>query len=192
VADAEQYTATYSDGASIVIVAPKAPKKGYHYHTVKEAADAATYLPAKSRSLVKRIVLNPADNPDDSKWAVVYNDPDFHSYMTAGADGQVTIYPDKAEPMPGAGVMRGSLIHETGHTWSYQNWGTNTKEGKWVDWQAAMNRDRTSVSGYAMKSISEDVAETVQVYGSTKGKPKYDEYKAIVPNRLAMLEKEIG
>ena len=192
VADAEQYTATYSDGAGIVIVAPKAPRKRYHLHTVQQSADAATFLPAKNRALVKRIVLNPVDNPDDPTWAAAYGEPDFHSYMSAGADGVVTIYPDEAEPMPGAGAMRGTMIHETGHTWSYQEWGTNTNEGKWRDWQAAMALDKTSVSGYAQNSIDEDVAETVQVYCSTKGKPKYDEYKAIVPHRLAMLEEEMA
>jgi hypothetical protein len=48
-----------------------------------------------------------------------------------------------------------------------------------------------SVSGYAMADIAEDVAETVKVYGSTKGTPKFDEYKRMVPARFAMLEKEM-
>ncbi len=43
-----------------------------------------------------------------------------------------------------------------------------------------------------MNDIAEDVAEAVRVYGSTKGAPKYKEYKAIIPNRLAILERELG
>ena len=88
--------------------------------------------------------------------------------------------------------MPGTMIHET---WSHlvlQNPGTDTAKGKWSTWKEAMEVDKVSVSGDAMADIAEDVAETVQVYGSTKGKPKYDEYKAMVPERMAILEKELG
>lgn len=190
-ADASVYQAAYGDGTTIEIVAPKAPDPALHNHSVQEAADAARYLPHNSRVVVKTILLNTRQNPDDAHWAVEYNTPDFHSYMTAGAAGIVTIYPDRVAP-PSANVMRGSMIHETGHAWSYQSWGEDTTKGKWVDWKTAMDADRVSVSGYAMNAIAEDVAETVRVYGSTKGKPKYDEYKAMIPNRMTMLEKELG
>jgi len=190
-ADALVYQAAYADGVTLEIVAPKAPDATLHQHTVEEAADAARYIPKNSRSVIKTVLLNTQVNPDDAYWAVQYNTPDFHSYMTAGAAGVVTIYPD-AVSQPGANVMRGSMIHETGHTWSYQQWGQDTTQGKWVDWKNAADQDRVSVSGYAMNDIAEDVAETVRVYGSTKGKPKYDEYKAMIPKRLAILEKELG
>ena len=29
--------------------------------------------------------------------------------------------------------MRGTLIHETGHTWSYKQWGTDETKGKWLE-----------------------------------------------------------
>lgn len=191
-ADAEKYEASFSDGARIDIYAPKAPEAGHHQHSVNEAADAAAYLPKKSRAVVKEVVLNIVENPDDAHWAVEYNDPDFHSYMTAGASGTITIYPDKSDPQPGDNYRRGTMIHETGHTWSYQQWGTDETKGKWLVWKAAMAKDGNSVSGYAQASIAEDVAETVQIYGSTKGTPKYDEYKAIVPERMKILEAELG
>src|SRR5690606_22427906 len=145
--------------------------------------------PKGARSVITTVLLNVLENPDDAHWAVEYNQPGFHSYMTAGAAGIVTIYPNKTAP-PGDNYMRGTMIHETGHTWSYKAWGTDKTKGKWLDWKAAMDKDRASVSGYAMASIAEDVAETIQVYVSTQGNPKFEECKKIVPNRFAMLATE--
>jgi hypothetical protein len=191
-ADGESWQATYGDGTQIEIIAPKAPEAGFHNHSVQEAADAARFLPKANRALVKQIRLNGIANPADPYWAVQYNMPDFQTYMTAGADGVVTIYPmSAAQNLVGANEMRGSMIHETGHTFSYKNWGDDQTKGKWVDWKTAMDADRVSVSGYAMASIAEDVAETVKAFGSTKGTPKYEEYKKMVPSRFAMLEKEM-
>lgn len=190
-ADAEQWKANFKDGVTVEIVAPKAPEASFHYHSVQQAADAASYLPKSARSVITRIQLNVIENPDDAYWAVEYNQPDFHSYMTAGAAGVVTIYPSKkSTSLPDDNYMRGTMIHETGHTWSYKTWGNDTTKGKWVEWKTAMDKDRVSVSGYAMASISEDVAETIQVYVSTQGTPKFNEYKSMVPNRFAMLDSE--
>lgn len=189
--DALVYRAAFSDGTSLTIVAPKAPDPGMHYHSVQEAAEAASYLPRQSRATIHTVLLNARKNPDDAHWAVQYNTPDFHSYMTAGAAGIVTVYPND-KPLPDAGGMRGSMIHETGHAWSYQKWGNDKTKGGWARWKAAMDADGIAVSQYAMNDIAEDVAETVQVYGSTQGTPKYGEYKSMIPARLAILEQELG
>jgi hypothetical protein len=78
--------------------------------------------------------LNTVVNPQDAYWAAQYHQADFHSYMTAGEAGIVTIYPDKtAVKLPGASYMRGTMIHETGHTFSYKKWGTDQTKGKWLD-----------------------------------------------------------
>ena len=188
-ADAEVWTARYTDSVQFQIAAPKAPQAGFHYHTVQQAAESAGYLPKPTRSVITTVLLNPVVNPDDAYWAVEYNDPDFHSYMTAGADGVVTIYPDTSS-LPDDNYMRGTMIHETGHTWSYRTWGEDTTQGKWVDWQTAMTNDKVAVSGYAHASIAEDVAETITVYVSTQGTPQFDEYCSIVPHRFAMLDQE--
>jgi hypothetical protein len=111
--------------------------------------------------------------------------------MTAGAAGVVTIYPDKeTNALPSAGGQRSTMTHETGHTWSYKTWGEDTTKGKWVDWKKAMGDDKTSVSGYAMSAIAEDVAETIRVYVSSKDTPRYAEYQKIVPHRFEILKKE--
>jgi hypothetical protein len=191
-ADADITPVTFSDGTKIEVASPHAPMKaGYHQHSVAEAADAASYLPAESRKVLKTIVLSPEVNPDDAYWAVEYKTPDFHSYMTGGADGVVTVYPSKKGPQPGDNYRRGTVMHETGHVWSAKTWGDDRAKGGWVRWKAAMDSDRVAVSGYAQNSIDEDVAETIQIYSSTKGTPKYDEYKTLVPARLALLEKEL-
>jgi len=190
-ADAESWTATYSDGTKIEILVPKAPEPGYHNHPVTQAADAARYVPKASRALIKQILLNPVENPDDAYWAAEYKDSDFHSYMDSGASGIVTIYPNKAaKKLTSDNYLRGTMIHETGHTFTDRKWGDDKKKGKWIEWQKAMDADKTSVSRYATKAIAEDASETLQAYSSTKGTPKFDEYRAIVPHRFAMLDRE--
>jgi hypothetical protein len=190
-ADGEQWTAAFSDGVSTPIVAPKAPTDGYHNHSVKEMADSACYLPKTARQQITVIVLNPVVNPADAHWAAEYNRPDFHSYMTAGAAGVVTVYPDKtSNELSDADGRSNALVHETGHTWSYRTWGRDTTKGKWAEWKQAMDADVVSVSGYATASIAEDVAETVRTYVSAKATPRQDEYKRIVPHRFAILATE--
>ncbi len=190
-ADAEEWVATYSDGVSTKIVAPKAPTPGYHNHTVQEVANAAGFMPKSARSVITLIMLNPVVNPKDAHWAVEYHRPDFHSYMTAGVAGVVTIYPNKETiALPGPVGARSAMVHETGHTWSYKTWGSDKTKGKWVDWKTAMDADKAPVSGYATSAIAEDVAETIRVYVSTKNTPRFAEYQRIVPHRFEILKKE--
>jgi hypothetical protein len=190
-ADGEEWVATYSDGVTVKIMAPKAPTAGFHNHTVQEVANAAGYMPKAARAVITLIMLNPLVNPDDAHWAAEYHRPDFHSYMTAGAAGVVTIYPDKAaNTLPDANGQRSAMVHETGHTWSFKTWGQDTTKGKWVDWQKAMTDDKASVSGYATSAIAEDVAETIRVYVSSKATPRFAEYQQIVPHRFAIVKAE--
>lgn len=189
--DGEEWVATFSDGVSTKIVAPKAPTAGHHNHSVQEAANAACFLPKSARSLITLIMLNPVVNPKDAEWAVTYNTPNFHSYMTAGVTSVVTIYPDKeTNALPAVDGQRSAIVHETGHTWSFKTWGQDTTKGKWVDWKKAMDDDKTSVSGYAMSAIAEDVAETIRVYVGNKDTPRFAEYQKIVPHRFEILKKE--
>ena len=59
-----------------------------------------------------------------------------------------------------------------------------------MDWQKAMTDDKASVSGYATAAIAEDVAETIRVYVSSKGTPRFAEYQQIVPHRFEMVKTE--
>ncbi|MEO8539972.1 MAG: hypothetical protein ABI577_09555 [bacterium] len=186
--DASIWKIKFKDGVEIELVAPKAPTPGFHNHTVEKTAESASYVAKAARSVVKTILLNANTNPEDAHWAVEYKTPDFHSYMTAGAAGIVTIYPDKtANALPTDEYMRGTMVHESGHTWSYKTWGTDKTKGRWLDWKAAMDKDKLHVSDYATKSIAEDVAETIQIYVTTQGSKRFDEYKNMVPARFAIL-----
>ena len=192
-ADAESRLIAYDDGPTVELVSPKAPTPGLHNHTIQETEQASSHVPKAARALMKTILLNVNTNPDDPYWAVQYKDDAFHSYMTAGAEGIVTIYPDKTEkPVMTEDYEAGSMVHETGHTWSYQKWGQDTTKGGWVEWQKAMDADKLSVSDYATKAIAEDVAETIQIYGTLKGTPRFDAYRKMVPNRFKILDAQYG
>lgn len=190
-ADAEEWIASFSDGVDVKIMSPKAPTTGYHNYSVNEVATAASYLPKSARQVITLIQLNPIVNPDDAYWAVEYNRPDLHSFMTAGAAGVVTIYPDKTtNALPNDDGRRSAMVHETAHTWSYKTWGEDKTKGKWLDWQKAMDDDKVAVSGYATAAIAEGVAETIRVYVSTKDTARFAEYEKIVPNRFAIIKQE--
>lgn len=189
--DANVYTLTFDDGQVIKVFAPVTMGPEMAWHSIDQIEEAVSKLPDASRKVAADVTMNAIENPDDARWAVAFNDPNFHSYMTASKDGNVTIYPDDDGTVQSQDYMNGTMIHETGHTWSYKQWGTDTTKGGWVKWQTAMDTDKTSPSNYATNTIAEDVAETIQLYASTKGKPAYDEYKAILPNRFAILEAEM-
>lgn len=188
--DADVYQVRIGETQTITIYAPHTPDPALQNHTVQQAAEAIARVPEASRKLVRTITLNSVVNPEDAFWARQYNDPNFHSYMTAGSAGDVSIYPGHGAP-PGQDQMAASMIHETGHTWSYRTWGEDTTRGGWVQWRAAMTADRTSVSGYAQNAIAEDVAETMEVYGATRGTPAFDEYRRIVPNRFKIFDEQL-
>jgi len=190
-ADANVYTVKYKDGTQLTIVAPKDATAGLKNHTVQQAADAAAYLPAANRKAINTVLLNAVTNPADPDWAVKYHEPGFHSYMTAGKAGVVTIYPDSsAKALPDDNYMRGTMIHETGHSWSYQTWGDDKTKGEWANWQKAIDSDKGAVSKYATNAIAEDVAETIQAYASSKGTPKFEEYRKQFPARWKMLDEQ--
>lgn len=189
-ADANVWALRIADKQDVTIYTPVTPEAGQNYHTAQQAAEALARVPEASRRLVRTVTIHPSPNPQDAFWAQQYRDPTFQSYMTAGASGDVSIYPLRGA-LPTQDYMAGTMIHETGHTWSYQTWGNDTNQGGWLRWKAAMTSDRASVSGYAQKAIAEDVAETVQVYGSTRGAPAFEEYRRIVPARFAILDAEL-
>jgi hypothetical protein len=186
VADADRWDMRV-DGRRIPIYAPHAPdpRQG-HFHSAQQAASAVASLPPVSRALVTAINLNAIQNPSDAFWAVEYDMPDFRSYMTAGSDGAVDVYPTAAAQS--ATAMGRDMIHETGHTWSQQRWGEDSSDPRWQPWLDAMASDRISVSDYAARDPSEDVAETIQTYSTSKGTPAHDEYRLLVPARFAILD----
>lgn len=203
-ADAKIRVATYSDGTKVEIVEPKKTDAGFHnYTTAVELADAARYLPASSRALITRIIVSPGANPHDAYWAKEYKMPNFRSSMSASADGVVEVYPrsvktfsDRARAclenyLKSDDTMRGALIHETGHIFAAKNWGEDYTKGKWSDWRKAAEGDVAWVSKYAQASPHEDFAETFTAYASSKGTPRFEKFKVLVPRRFAILDREV-
>ena len=190
--DAEKWEIAFDDGPEFGVVIPAAPEPGYHQHTIQEVADAASYLTKKSRSETFHIVLEPIPSSEDQYWAAKYNKPNLKRMMSAGHGGFIHIFPVQG-PLNSEdkkNYFRATLIHETGHNLSRLYWGDDTSKGKWLEWKASMDVDKISISGYATTDIEEDLAETWLAYSSTKGSPRFEEYRQIVPNRFAMLDKE--
>lgn len=189
-ADADLYQAVF-DGQSIPIYAPHAPDAAQgHFHSAQQAAEGLATLPQASRALVTQVSLEPIQNASDAYWATEYNSPGFRSYMTAGATGVINIYP-RARPVDDAQqiVMNNSMVHETGHTWAHQTWGADHTADAWAPWRDAMASDVVSVSNYATNSPAEDVSETLVVYSMSQGTPEFDELRAMVPARFAILDR---
>jgi hypothetical protein len=183
-ANATRFTVTVEGKAVNVIVADHAPD---HHHTIEQVAKGLAALPAQSLALVHEVQVEPDYNPTDAHWAQVYSRPDFHSYMTAGADGDVRIYPTTIPQSQAA--LDGSLIHETGHVLSKREFGEDSTQGpKWAAWNAAAASDGTHPSQYAKSSGDEDFAESLELYQQVRGSPREAETRKLFPARFAILD----
>jgi hypothetical protein len=190
-ADALRYEATIGAVAAskIPIYLPKAfdTTKGLHIPTIGEVVDILSRGPEQVRRMVKEVHVNPGRNPEDSYWAKQpgYAKKDFRSYMTAGADGIVDIYPS---PNPhNADSARTSIAHESGHTVSQKLWGDNTKNQGWKPWRDAMKSDNLSPSTYGKSSPAEDFAESWALFMEVRGRPREEELRILFPARWAIL-----
>jgi hypothetical protein len=196
-ADADKYIVEV-DGKKIPVFIAKGQDATLSYQTIDEVAKGLAALPKSSLDKVVSVQLDGKQNPDDAHWATEYNTPGFRSYMTAGADGNISIYPQTGKTAQE--VLDASLIHETGHTLSKQNmgegdggflgnmWRDITGQQKWSDWEAAAKKDGVSVSKYAKNSHDEDFAETLTLYMKVKGTPQEAEIRAIMPERFKFLD----
>lgn len=197
--DAERYEVAI-DGKATTVFAPHDPQattaaNGQRYgalfnHTPEQTALAIAQLPRVNRELIHTLTLSPVQNPDDAYWAKEYNMPDFRSYMTCGAAGDVTIYPLPHEA--GLKQMRNSILHETGHAFSLGRWGHDLEGPEWKLWRDAMAEDALFLSAYAQASPMEDVSEITAVYQATYGTAGFDEYRAMFPARFAVLDTIFG
>lgn len=187
-ADAVKYEVEI-DGKKIPVFLPKSPKKD-EVHSIQEMAKGLAALPASSRALVKQVVVEAKQNPDDAYWAQQYNDPNFSSYMTAGADGIINVYPSK--PKQSQDYLDGTLIHETGHTLSMKKWGSDDNDKRWNDWKAAIKSDGIVPSKYGKASVGEDFSETLVLYHQSKGTPQEAELRALMPERFKIIDEMLA
>ncbi|MCY1021296.1 hypothetical protein [Pyxidicoccus sp. MSG2] len=183
------------DGRRIPVFMPRNPNPANgHSPTIEQVAQGLAVLPPASRALVNQVNVEPGQNPQDAYWRSRYaNDPNaqnFRSYMTAGADGNITIYPSQ-HPQPQA-VINDSLIHETGHTLSMRRWGDDNSGRRWGDWRNAIQRDGIRPSNYAANAPGEDFSESLVLYQRVRGTPQEAEVRAMMPERFRILDQMVG
>jgi hypothetical protein len=190
-ADALRYDASIGAGSvsKIPIYLPKTfTATGLFIPTVQDVVDILSRGPEQVRRMVKEVHVNPGRNPSDAYWARQpgYSSvANFRSYMTAGADGIVDIYPSTSAHNAGTG--RTSIAHESGHTVSQKLWGTNTSNTKWKPWRDAMASDAISASTYARSSPDEDFAESWALFMEVRHGPREEELRMLFPARWAIL-----
>lgn len=169
-----------------VVVGQGDVEPGMQMAKVEEVAQALARLPDEALREVRRVNVSPHRNPDDPHWAKEYENPDFRSGMTTGAEGITTIYPhpyalDDAE-------TAATLLHETTHAWTNREWGNAGNSREWRAWAEAAAADGHAVSDYATESVKEDVSETAALYLATRGTREFDRARAEYPNRFAILD----
>ncbi len=179
---ANEYTVTVGNH-SVKVTLPVSTQQGLHNATIEQVTRTLARMPAAALREVKEVRVSPSQNPADSFWAKKYNRPDFRSYMTAGREGIVRFYPQPHAFNEKAAAS--SILHETGHVWSYTS-------RQWKAWDAAAKADGTVVSRYGQSSLGEDVSETTAIYLATRGTSQFDAYRAIFPNRFAILDARFG
>lgn len=186
---AQQYTVTVGTH-SVRVTLPTTTQKGLHNADLQQVARTLARMPAPALREVKEVRVSPRQNPSDAFWAKKYGRPDFRSFMTAGREGIVRLY-----PQPKAfneSLAASSILHESGHIWSQREWGADYTSKPWKAWDAAARADGTAVSKYGQSSLGEDVSEATAVYLSTRGTRHFEQYRALFPNRFALLDRRFG
>jgi hypothetical protein len=184
-ADGKRFQVTIGD-KQVTVHAADAIDASLEQNSVEQVARGLAALPESSLAGVKEVRLEPAPNPNDAHFAAVYNRPNFHSYMTAGADGIIRIFPDKGEPRQTS--LDGTLIHETGHILSHRLLGEDASGPGWAAWRDAEAKDGLHASQYARVSPDEDLSETLELYTLVNGGPSEAAVRALLPARFEQLD----
>ncbi|MGC4115127.1 MAG: hypothetical protein QM765_11070 [Myxococcales bacterium] len=183
--EAVRYTVEVQ-GQKIPVFLPKNtdPAQG-HFHSIEQVAKGLASLPPHLRAMTTEVSVEPQRNSLDAFWAQQYGNPNFHSYMTCGRDGQIRIYPSSSPVSQES--MSSTMVHEMGHTVSTRLWGDDYG-AKWDDWKKAADSDGLRVSQYAANAPGEDFSETLAMYQLVKGTPAEAELRERIPARLAFLD----
>jgi hypothetical protein len=177
------------DKTTVPVFRPKAANLNttLNYHTFNDIELGLSTLPPRNAKEIKRVDVEPGFNPQDAHWKKQYKEKNFTSYMTAGADQVVRVFPSKGA-LPSVTWMEGSFIHESGHIISERAFGRATTAPKWKPWKDAMKSDVIHPSDYAKKSPAEDFSEMVLLYRMEKGRRREQEIRKMFPARVAILD----
>jgi hypothetical protein len=170
----------------VYLPAPGVEIAGFH-PTIAQIADALAALPSANRALIKAVYANPGRSPDDAALSQAQGSA-FVSYMTAGADGVVSIYAALGPTYPRN--IDNSMVHETGHILGFKLFGNRYTDRGWDEWKTAITNDKLLPTGYARRSPGEDFSETLVLYLSSKADPiAHEELRALFPGRFAILDR---
>lgn len=184
-ADAQKYEVNIG-GKEISVHLAQDINEGLRQHTIDEVARGLGTIPASSRALVRNVDLEGEPNPEDAFWARQFGQPDFAAYMSAHADGNVSVYPLPYENTDEE--LAGTLVHEMGHTLSMQKWGEDTGGPRWEEWKKAGTSDGVHPSKYAQASLHEDFAEAMVLYQQVKGTTQEGEIRDLMPERFRIID----
>jgi hypothetical protein len=176
-----------TDSTEIPIFMPKnALPAGTQLPTLEEIVSMIASANSHTRRAIVRVRANPGRNPADAYWASTKNMANFRSFMTAGSDGVVDIYPQTG-PTTGP-TLRKSVEHESGHVVSMKAWGDNDHGPKWTPWREAMRKDGFSASKYARTGVADDFAEAWALLMEVEGTEREKEIEMLMPARYAILK----
>lgn len=157
--------------------------------SVEAIARGLASLPPEALARVHEVRLAPTRNPEDAFWAQQYGQASFTTFMTCGADGVVSVFPQPSKASEQS--LASTLVHETGHAWSMKDWGDKDSP-EWRAWSSAAARDGLPPSRYGAHNLDEDLAETQTLFLEARGTPHYALYKTLYPHRFAILEQRFG
>lgn len=183
------------DGRNVEVVVPDTMAWGAgNQHSLDEVVEALRSMPEANRAGVDRIVLEPGPDPSNGTYA-----SGAASYMTAGADGSVRIYP--TEQPASFEALTSSMVHETAHVLTHREWGSPTRvpngdgtfrfeynSEAWNRYRAAAEADGVLPSGYGAVDIGEDAAEMMRLYSMVQNTPYEAEIRALYTNRFELLD----
>jgi hypothetical protein len=179
VSDAPQAAHRYRvdvGGDKIEVVIPDQPDpKGGVYPTVDEIAKSLELMPPSSRREIKKIVVEPKDDPSAS--------------ALSRGHGVVSLYPTAEHRSKE--LLTTTLTHESGHLLGGRIFGPLAQKltKGWQEWEQAGDRDGRWPSSYATHSIDEDIAESVALYQRVHGTREEATWRAAFPARFAILDR---
>jgi hypothetical protein len=153
-------------------------------------AHAVARVPGELRALIHTLAVSRVANASDAAFTRKYR-VTVVAGMTAGAAGDITIFPAGIDELRDEAVFVRNLMHELGHTWSKRAWDADPAARQhWLD---AIASDSTVPSRYASAAFrgsgdpDEDAAEATALYFLVRGTLRYDGYRAAMPARFALL-----
>ena len=173
---------------TITLITP--PTVSPQHPAVDQTARALSRVDDGVRTLIKTVVLNPVENPDDAIWRATPGFSSTHtSFMTARTtDNTVHIYPSSATWTGEAleRVLAGSFTHEAAHLLQPLVKADRTLQALWTT--ATTSKIDLHASSYAFSNDAEDFAESFTIYMTTKGAPSHEAYRVLMPTRFAAFE----